>query len=237
MYGIRSASCAAHRRSSQSSRTCTFAGTPAMIGTNSEIAWFTAVPIAPDELSTRSRAGERRSRKVTAPSAASTGSRRATFFISLTASFTRWMAGWDLQPNEERRKRALNSHAWPSALAMVMASYLTTRGHVITWAIGTPASPGRRSATMRSAAMRLASSRPSPPAASRTRPWTMLRSQPVLGQTLLSRGRDGVAQLAKRSPEGGLAGTRDREVAVPGREAEGSGGGIDEHQGDQCRDV
>ena len=90
-----------------------------MIGTNSEIAWFTTVPIAPDELSTRSRAGERRSRKVTAPSAASTGSRRATFFISLTASFTRWMAGCDLQPNAERRKRALNSHAWPSALATV----------------------------------------------------------------------------------------------------------------------
>src|SRR5437588_9374539 len=118
-----------------------------------------------------------------------------------------------------------------------MASRLPARGPVITRAIGTPLSPGRRSATMRSAATRLASSLPSPPAAGRTRPWTMLRSQPVLGQTLWSRGRDGVAQLAKRSPEGGLAGTGDCEMAVPGREAEGSGAGIVEHQGDQCRVV
>ena len=74
-----------------------------MIVTNSsEIAWLTADPIAPEELSTRSMAGERRSRRHTAPSAASTGSRRATFLISLTACFTRWMAGCDLQPNAER---------------------------------------------------------------------------------------------------------------------------------------
>ena len=46
-----------------------------------------AVPIAPEELSTCSSAGETRSRKVTVPSAPSNGSRRATPLISVTACF------------------------------------------------------------------------------------------------------------------------------------------------------
>jgi len=74
------------------------AGAPATRGTSPAIALLTAVPIAPEELSTFSSAGESRSSSVTAPSAARTGSRRATFRISLTACLTRWMAGRDLQP-------------------------------------------------------------------------------------------------------------------------------------------
>ena len=66
--------------------------------------------IAPDELSTCSRAGDTRSRKTTAPSAARRGSRRATAFISATACRTRWIAGADLQPKAWPRKRAANSH-------------------------------------------------------------------------------------------------------------------------------
>jgi hypothetical protein len=64
-------------------------GAPAMMGTRAEIALLTAVPIAPEELSTLSSAGESRSMRATAPSAASTASERATFLISATASFTR----------------------------------------------------------------------------------------------------------------------------------------------------
>lgn len=66
-----------------------------MIGTSSERAWFTAVLMAPDEPSTCSIAGERRSIKETAPSAASTGSFRATFLISVCACLMRWIAGCD----------------------------------------------------------------------------------------------------------------------------------------------
>ncbi len=110
MYGTWSASCAAHSRSSQASLTEGPAGASVMMGTSARRALLTAVPIAPEELSTCSSAGERRSRKLTAPSAASTGSRRATCLISLTASFTRWTAGCDLQPKAWRLKRALNSH-------------------------------------------------------------------------------------------------------------------------------
>ena len=110
MYGTSSASHAAHRRSSQPSRVVGAAGAFAMIGTISVIAWLTAVPSAPEELSTCSSAGDRRSRSVTPPSAASTASWRATFFISATACLTRWMAGCDFHPNACRRKRALNSH-------------------------------------------------------------------------------------------------------------------------------
>jgi len=69
-----------------------------MMGTKASIALLTAFPMAPDELSTCSSAGDTLSRKRTAPSAASVGSRRATFLISETASFTRFTAGWDLQP-------------------------------------------------------------------------------------------------------------------------------------------
>ena len=63
--------------------------------TSSSIARRTAVPIDPDELSTSSRAGEMRSMNATAPSPASTGSRRRTCLISDTASFTRCTASRD----------------------------------------------------------------------------------------------------------------------------------------------
>ena len=74
------------------------AGAAPMMGTSSSIALWTAVPIDPEELSTDSSAGEMRSSRLTAPSAASTGSLRATLLISLTASLTGWTAGWDRHP-------------------------------------------------------------------------------------------------------------------------------------------
>src|SRR5579864_2032240 len=54
------------------------ASTPAMTGTGASTARFTAAPGAPNELSTRSSAGESFSSKDTAPSAATTSSLRAT---------------------------------------------------------------------------------------------------------------------------------------------------------------
>jgi hypothetical protein len=81
-----------------------------MIGTSSAIALLTAVPMAPEELSTCSSAGESRSSRVTASSAARMRSVRVICLISLTASLTRCTADWDLQPNALRRKRALNCH-------------------------------------------------------------------------------------------------------------------------------
>jgi hypothetical protein len=57
-------------------------------------------------------AGETRSKRATAPSAASTGSFLATFWISATAWRIRVMAGWDFQPKAWRRKRALNAQEW-----------------------------------------------------------------------------------------------------------------------------
>ena len=53
------------------------------------------------------------------PSAARTGSRRATFLISATACRTRWIAGCDFQPKAPRRKRLVNSQRWASALGIV----------------------------------------------------------------------------------------------------------------------
>jgi len=61
----------------------------AMTDTNSSMARFTAVPIAPDELSMCSSAGETFSKNSTAPSAARTESVRRTLLISDTASCTR----------------------------------------------------------------------------------------------------------------------------------------------------
>jgi hypothetical protein len=55
--------------------------------------------MAPDELSTFSRAGDMRSRNAIAPSAASIGSFLATFLISATACLMRAIAGCDFQPN------------------------------------------------------------------------------------------------------------------------------------------
>jgi hypothetical protein len=63
-----------------------------------------AVPIAPDELSTCSSAGDTFSRNRTAPSAANKGAPRASFQISITASRTRItttpkeiVTSWDFQ--------------------------------------------------------------------------------------------------------------------------------------------
>jgi len=109
MYGISSFAWASQSRSSHPSRVFASAGALAMTATSSSMAWFTAVPMAPEELSTRSSAGDTRSRKRTAPSAARTGSRRATCLISLTACLTRWIAGCDFQPKAPRRKRLVNS--------------------------------------------------------------------------------------------------------------------------------
>ena len=105
MCGISSLAWASQRRSSQPSRVLTSAGAPVMMATSSSMAWLTAVPIAPEEPSTCSSADDTRSRNSTAPSAARTGSRRATFLISLTACLTRWIAGCDFQPKAPRRKR------------------------------------------------------------------------------------------------------------------------------------
>ena len=82
------------------------------MGTSATTALLTAEPMDPDELSTRSRAGDSFSSSSTDPSAASTLSFFATFLISDTASLTRLIAGCDFQPNEWRLKRARNSHLW-----------------------------------------------------------------------------------------------------------------------------
>jgi len=91
-------------------RVSSSAGALANSGTSSAIARFTAIPIAPDELSTCSRAGESRSRSRTTPSAATSSSWRATFRISETASFTRRIAGSERQPKAPRRNRDWNWH-------------------------------------------------------------------------------------------------------------------------------
>src|ERR1700694_2983042 len=71
MYGISSVWYASHSRASHLSRVLASAGASIMIGTSWAIALLTAVPIAPEEPSTFSRAGEMRSSSSTAPSAAS----------------------------------------------------------------------------------------------------------------------------------------------------------------------
>lgn len=91
------------------------------------MARFTAEPIAPDEESTRSSAGDTRSKKITAPSAPSSGSLFATRLISATASFTRLSAGCDFQPNARRRKRDLNVHTC-FVVGVVTMSHRAMRG-------------------------------------------------------------------------------------------------------------
>ena len=63
------------------------------------MALLTAEPSAPDELSTCASAGESFSSSVTAPSAASSGSLRATCLISDKASLIRWIGVSERQPN------------------------------------------------------------------------------------------------------------------------------------------
>ena len=84
------------------------------------MALLTAVPMAPEELSTFSSAGERRSMKMTAASAASTGSVRAACLISETASRIRTIGGCDFHPNACRRNRVLNCHVRPPRIGMAL---------------------------------------------------------------------------------------------------------------------
>jgi hypothetical protein len=80
------------------------------MGTRSSIARLTAEPIAPEEESIRSNAGDSLSSSVTAPSPPRIESVRATFRISDTASFIRVIAGWDLHPKALRRNLATKAH-------------------------------------------------------------------------------------------------------------------------------
>lgn len=105
-------------------------GALAISGTRAMSAALTAEPMAPEEPSIFSSAGERRSMKRTAPSAASTGSFFATFLISATAFLMRVIAGWDFQPKAPRRKRALNSQGWAAAFAISARSGSKLGGEV-----------------------------------------------------------------------------------------------------------
>ncbi len=58
MYGISSAACASNKRWSHFWRVDSSAGAAAMISTSTAMALYTAVPTAPDELSTCSSAGD-----------------------------------------------------------------------------------------------------------------------------------------------------------------------------------
>jgi hypothetical protein len=70
-----------------------------MMGTKVSMARFTPVPMAPEELSTCSSAGDSFSSRATAPSAATTGSLRAIALISARASLILWIGVSDRQPN------------------------------------------------------------------------------------------------------------------------------------------
>lgn len=79
------------------------------------MALLTAVPMAPEEPSMRSKAGESLSKRRTTPSAARILSVRPTFLISETASLIRLLAGCDFQPKACRRKRATTCDVQPLA--------------------------------------------------------------------------------------------------------------------------
>ena len=118
MYGIWSAAWVSNRRSSHAARVLASAGAPAMTGTSSAMVRLTALPIAPDELSTCSSAGEMRSSSAIAPSAATIGSSRATCLISASASWSRVIAGCDFHPKACLRKRVLKRQECPRAFGM-----------------------------------------------------------------------------------------------------------------------
>jgi len=88
------------------------------------MARLTALPIAPDELSTCSSAGEMRSSSAIAPSAASIGSSRAACVISASASWSRVIAGCDFHPKACLRMRVLKRQEWPPVLGMCDARIL-----------------------------------------------------------------------------------------------------------------
>src|SRR5262249_60386940 len=83
------------------------------IGSSSSCAQYTAPPRAPDEVSTSWNAGQILSIRLTTPSPAVTGSALATFLTSVTASFNRWQARWELlHPKARARSRRLNAHVY-----------------------------------------------------------------------------------------------------------------------------
>ena len=82
------------------------------------------LPMAPEELSTCSRAGESFSKSNTTPSAPSRGFLRAIFFISDTASLTRFIAGCERQPKACRLKRARKVHLWEEGFDFMIILFL-----------------------------------------------------------------------------------------------------------------
>src|SRR5262245_15933800 len=103
-----SSSTAHHNRSSHLSLRLSLTEACATIGTSVSIARLTAVPMAPDELSTCSRAPDTFSRKITAPSAPRALSSRAAFLISATASLIRLIGRSERHPNAPARNRDRN---------------------------------------------------------------------------------------------------------------------------------
>lgn len=109
-------------RSSHFARTVWLTCAAAITGTSVCTARQVALPSAPEELSTWHSAGESFSRNSTAPSAAVTGSWRATARISDSASLMRSMANLEpRQPNAARRRRPRNAQviAGPFGFALV----------------------------------------------------------------------------------------------------------------------
>src|SRR5215470_3085644 len=94
-----------HNRSSHLSLRVSLTGASATIGTSVSIARLTAAPMAPEELSTCSRAPDTFSRKSTAPSAPRILSFRVAFLISATASLMRLIGKSERHPNALVRKR------------------------------------------------------------------------------------------------------------------------------------
>lgn len=91
-----------------------------MIGTRASSARLTADPSAPDELSTCSSAGDSRSMRRMAPSAAAAGSLRETDLTSATASLMRAAAvGEDRQEKAFGRMRLGNCHRWEAGFLAV----------------------------------------------------------------------------------------------------------------------
>src|SRR5262245_42557881 len=120
-----SSSTAHHNRSSHLSLWVSLAGACATIGTSVSIARLTAVPMAPEELSTCSRAPDTFSRKITAPSAPRILSLRVAFLISATAFLMRLIGRSERHPNALARKRDRKVQLW--ALAVGIDCSLKTR--------------------------------------------------------------------------------------------------------------
>ena len=93
-----------------------------------------APPNAPDELSTLRTVGETFSSKITAPSAPTMGSRRATARISEIASSMAVIAAFDpRQPKAERRRRLRNRHGDGLALFADLVVKVAVRWETGRW--------------------------------------------------------------------------------------------------------